>query len=70
MSVLPGPSHLEANVPPTVGKARMKMRLLGDVRGDRVLCFLVHGDAAFTGQVRVPRAPECGSGVGVASVGR
>ena len=45
VSVLPGPSHLEANVPPTLGKARMKLRLLDDLRparlGERVLCFLV-----------------------------
>lgn len=59
LSLIPNPSHLEANNPVAVGKARAKMqsKKTGDyseeadsAKGDGVLCFQVHGDASFAAQ--------------------
>ncbi|CAL1533206.1 unnamed protein product [Lymnaea stagnalis] len=59
VSLIPNPSHLEANNPVAVGKARSKLqtRKSGDystsdnaMPGDGVLCLQVHGDASFVGQ--------------------
>ncbi|XP_059162546.1 2-oxoadipate dehydrogenase complex component E1-like [Physella acuta] len=59
VSLIPNPSHLEANNPVAVGKARSKLQTgkLGDysckpgaLPGDGVLCLQVHGDASFVGQ--------------------
>lgn len=59
-TMLPNPSHLEAVNPVVMGKARAKHMAsnsgdynLGSengLTGDDVLCVLVHGDAAFSGQ--------------------
>ncbi|CAI9720641.1 probable 2-oxoglutarate dehydrogenase E1 component DHKTD1, mitochondrial [Octopus vulgaris] len=58
VSLIPNPSHLEANNPVAVGKARAKIQSLkiGDYGHDSetqskdVLCFQVHGDASFSAQ--------------------
>ncbi|GFS26604.1 2-oxoglutarate dehydrogenase E1 component [Elysia marginata] len=59
LSLIPNPSHLEANNPVSAGKARSKLQTLQsghystnkDAKpGDKVLCLQVHGDASFTGQ--------------------
>ena len=45
------PSHLEAIDPVVEGKARAKQRQRGDTETrEKVLPFLIHGDAAFAGQ--------------------
>ncbi|GAV02522.1 hypothetical protein RvY_13077-2 [Ramazzottius varieornatus] len=56
-SLIPNPSHLEANNPVAVGKARGRQQSLqaGYYRRDqendkKVLCVQIHGDASFTGQ--------------------
>ncbi|KAL8589860.1 hypothetical protein ACOMHN_020863 [Nucella lapillus] len=59
VSLIPNPSHLEANIPVSLGKARAKQQRSQaasyssspDARpSDNVLCLQVHGDASFTGQ--------------------
>ena len=60
VSMIPNPSHLEANNPVAVGKARgrQQSRQSGvygshdDKSKDDVLCIQIHGDASFCGQVR------------------
>ncbi|XP_076441946.1 2-oxoadipate dehydrogenase complex component E1-like [Babylonia areolata] len=63
VSLIPNPSHLEANIPVSVGKARAKQQrqqagsyssASGATPSDQVLCLQVHGDASFTGQGVVP----------------
>ncbi len=49
-TVSPNPSHLEAVDPVVEGIVRPKQDRLGDVRRERVLPLLLHGDAAFAGQ--------------------
>ncbi|XP_071504973.1 2-oxoadipate dehydrogenase complex component E1-like [Diadema antillarum] len=61
LSLIPNPSHLEANIPVGIGKARARQQTKqeGDYRpeedsmsciGDKVLNVLLHGDAAFVAQ--------------------
>ena len=50
LSLTANPSHLEAVDPVVEGRARAKQRLAGDLRGERVIPVLIHGDAAFAGQ--------------------
>ncbi|XP_078315936.1 2-oxoadipate dehydrogenase complex component E1-like isoform X2 [Crassostrea virginica] len=56
VSLIPNPSHLEANNPVAVGKARAKQQLYQcgeyspDPTDDKVLCVQVHGDASFSAQ--------------------
>lgn len=56
VSLIPNPSHLEANNPVAVGKARSKQQThqcgeySPDPRDDKVLCVQVHGDASFSAQ--------------------
>jgi multifunctional 2-oxoglutarate metabolism enzyme len=50
VSVAPNPSHLEAVDPVVEGIVRPKQDRLGDVRRERVIPILIHGDAAFAGQ--------------------
>jgi 2-oxoglutarate dehydrogenase E1 component len=50
VSLSPNPSHLEAVDPVVEGIVRPKQDRLGDVRRERVIPVLVHGDAAFAGQ--------------------
>jgi 2-oxoglutarate dehydrogenase E1 component len=44
------PSHLEIVDPVVEGSVRARQERRGDVRAERVLALLVHGDAAFAGQ--------------------
>jgi len=50
VSVAPNPSHLEAVNPVVEGVVRPKQDRLGDVKRERVIPLLIHGDAAFIGQ--------------------
>ena len=50
VSMAPNPSHLEAVDPVVEGIVRPKQDRLGDVKRERVIPLLVHGDAAFAGQ--------------------
>jgi len=60
VSLIPNPSHLEANNPVAVGKTRACQLSLKDGhynqtenagrQGDKALCIQVHGDASFAGQ--------------------
>ncbi|XP_038073226.1 probable 2-oxoglutarate dehydrogenase E1 component DHKTD1, mitochondrial [Patiria miniata] len=58
-TMIPNPSHLEANLPVCMGKSRSRQQSLhegdysqdeGSSVGDRVLCVHVHGDAAYAAQ--------------------
>ncbi|XP_071800506.1 2-oxoadipate dehydrogenase complex component E1-like [Asterias amurensis] len=58
-TMIPNPSHLEANLPVCMGKARSRQQSLqegdyskedGSLVGDKVLCVQVHGDAAYAAQ--------------------
>ncbi len=50
VSVAFNPSHLEAVDPVVEGIVRPKQDRLGDVKRERVIPVLIHGDAAFAGQ--------------------
>jgi len=50
LSLTANPSHLEAVNTVALGKVRAKQRQRGDIKGDTVMCLLLHGDAAFAGQ--------------------
>ncbi len=50
VSLSPNPSHLEAVNPVVEGIVRAKQTWMGDVKREKVLPVLVHGDAAFAGQ--------------------
>lgn len=61
VTMVPNPSHLEANNPVAVGKTRGRLQTRRDatyysdassagVPGDRALCLQVHGDASFAAQ--------------------
>ena len=45
------PSHLEAVDPVVQGKTRAEQFFRGDKEGKKVMSILMHGDAAFAGQV-------------------
>ena len=51
------PSHLETVDPVVQGKTRAEQFFCGDEEGKKVMSILMHGDAAFAGQVShvVPR---------------
>ncbi len=51
LSLLANPSHLEAVDPVVEGKARAKQHYLNDADRSKVLPVLIHGEAAFAGQV-------------------
>ncbi|MCS6946442.1 MAG: 2-oxoglutarate dehydrogenase E1 component, partial [Steroidobacteraceae bacterium] len=44
------PSHLEVVNPVVEGSVRARQERRGDLRGDKVVPVLIHGDAAFAGQ--------------------
>ena len=44
------PSHLEIVAPVVVGSARARQDLLGDVKHERVIALMIHGDASLAGQ--------------------
>jgi 2-oxoglutarate dehydrogenase E1 component len=49
-TVLANPSHLETIDPVVIGRTRAEQYLMGDKNGDKVVPFIIHGDAAFSGQ--------------------
>nr|CAB3237826.1 probable 2-oxoglutarate dehydrogenase E1 component DHKTD1, mitochondrial [Phallusia mammillata] len=59
VTLVQNPSHLEAQNAVVAGKCRGRQQTLGDgdfstesdtKRGEKVVCFTIHGDAAFAGQ--------------------
>lgn len=52
IALVANPSHLEAVDPVVQGKTRAEQFFRGDVDGKKVMSVLMHGDAAFSGQVR------------------
>ena len=62
------PSHLEIVNPVAEGSARARQERRGDLRGEKVLPILVHGDAAFAGQgvvmetLQMSQTPGYGTG--------
>jgi len=44
------PSHLEVVNPVVEGSVRARQQRRSDIKGDKVLALLIHGDAAFAGQ--------------------
>jgi 2-oxoglutarate dehydrogenase E1 component len=50
LSLCFNPSHLEYVDGVALGRTRAKQDRLGDREGHKVLCLLIHGDAAFAGQ--------------------
>lgn len=50
VSMAPNPSHLEAVNPVVEGIVRPKQYRLNDLKRERVIPVLIHGDAAFAGQ--------------------
>ncbi|MFS0737256.1 2-oxoglutarate dehydrogenase E1 component [Sphingomonas sp. 1P06PA] len=50
LSLAPNPSHLEAVDPVVLGKSRAKQTKLDDLKREKVMPILLHGDAAFAGQ--------------------
>ncbi|CAF3579917.1 unnamed protein product [Rotaria socialis] len=71
VSLIPNPSHLEANNPVAVGKTRACQLSLKDGHyanaenasrhGDKALCIQVHGDASFAGQGIIPETFQLGN---------
>jgi len=51
LAVVANPSHLEACDPIVQGKVRAEQFYRGDGEGKKVMSILLHGDAAFSGQV-------------------
>ncbi len=51
LAVVANPSHLEACDPVVQGKVRAEQFYRGDREGKKVMSILLHGDAAFSGQV-------------------
>jgi len=49
VTMIQNPSHLEAADPVAMGKARARQNRMKD-DGSKVVCVMLHGDAAFTGQ--------------------
>ena len=56
LSLVANPSHLEAVNPVVEGKTRAKQHYSGDTNGEKSMSILLHGDAAFSGQVRAAAA--------------
>lgn len=52
IAVVANPSHLEAVDPIVMGKVRAEAFYASDKKCDRAMAILLHGDAAFAGQVR------------------
>jgi 2-oxoglutarate dehydrogenase E1 component len=50
LSLAANPSHLEAVDTVVLGKTRAKQRQKKDTERSRIICLLMHGDAAFAGQ--------------------
>lgn len=50
VDLTPNPSHLESVAPVVEGQTKAKQILVNDIKRERVLPILVHGDAAISGQ--------------------
>lgn len=50
ISLIPNPSHLETVNPLVIGNARAKQDAKDDTERKKIVPFLVHGEAAFSGQ--------------------
>ncbi len=50
ISLTDNPSHLEAVDPVVLGQTRAKQFFHGDIKRNKVIPILIHGDAAFAGQ--------------------
>ncbi len=50
LSLCFNPSHLEFVNPVAMGRVRAKQDRKGDANRDKVMCLLIHGDAAFAGE--------------------
>jgi len=50
LAVVANPSHLEAVNPVVAGKTKSEQFYRDDKNGDKVMCMVLHGDAAFAGQ--------------------
>ena len=50
LSLCFNPSHLEFVNPVAMGRVRAKQDRKGDTDRDKVMCLLIHGDAAFAGE--------------------
>lgn len=50
VDLAPNPSHLESVVPVVEGQTKAKQILANDIKRERVIPILVHGDAAIAGQ--------------------
>ncbi|HMO18194.1 MAG TPA: 2-oxoglutarate dehydrogenase E1 component [Oligoflexia bacterium] len=50
IELAPNPSHLEAVNPVIMGRTKARQERMDDPEGDKVLCIILHGDAAFAGQ--------------------
>ena len=50
VSLLQNPSHLEAIDTVAMGKARSLQTIYKDVGREKMMCLMIHGDAAFYGQ--------------------
>ncbi|MEE2699699.1 MAG: 2-oxoglutarate dehydrogenase E1 component [Pseudomonadota bacterium] len=64
LSLTANPSHLEIANTVSLGKVRGKQQQRGDLDRDKVMCLLLHGDAAFSGQGLVPEALDLSNLVG------
>lgn len=58
ISVLDTPCHLEAVAPVVLGKTRARQFYNGDKDGRHTMPVLLHGDGAFSGQVRTHVLPQ------------
>ena len=56
LSLTANPSHLEAANTVCLGKVRAKQKQMNDPDREKVMCMLLHGDAAFAGQGLVPES--------------
>ncbi|KAI3388305.1 hypothetical protein SNEBB_006547 [Seison nebaliae] len=50
LAIVANPSHLEAVDPVVIGKTRAEQVAVADMKGDKCMSMLLHGDAAFAGQ--------------------
>ena len=50
LSLCFNPSHLEFVNPVAMGRVRAKQDRKGDIHREKVVCLLIHGDAAFAGE--------------------
>ena len=64
LSLTANPSHLEAANTVCLGKVRAKQKQMNDPDREKVMCMLLHGDAAFAGQGLVPESLDLSNLIG------